>query len=46
MWAGSRRVAVGVPYRVFFLAVFAARLIRLAVIVWLGTVLGLVAADR
>jgi uncharacterized membrane protein YdjX (TVP38/TMEM64 family) len=36
--------AVGVPYRVFFLAVFAARLIRLAVIVWLGTVLGLVAA--
>jgi membrane protein YqaA with SNARE-associated domain len=38
--------AVGVPYRVFFLAVFAARLIRLAVIVWLGTVLGLVASGR
>ena len=36
--------AVGMPYRVFFLAVFAARLIRLAVIVWLGTMLGLVSA--
>lgn len=36
--------AVGVPYRVFFVAVFAARLIRLAVIVWLGTMLGLVSA--
>jgi membrane protein YqaA with SNARE-associated domain len=38
--------AVGVSYRVFFVAVFAARLIRLAVIVWLGTVLGLVAFGR
>jgi len=27
---------------VFFVSVFAARLIRLAVIVWLGTMLGLV----
>ena len=36
--------AVGVPYRVFFLAVFTARLIRLAAIVWLGTMLGLVAS--
>lgn len=36
--------AVGMSYRVFFLAVFAARLIRLAVIVWLGTMLGLVSA--
>jgi membrane protein YqaA with SNARE-associated domain len=31
--------AVGVPYRVFFVAVLAARLIRLALIVWLGSVL-------
>jgi membrane protein YqaA with SNARE-associated domain len=38
--------AVGMPYRVFFLAVFAARLIRLAVIVWLGTLLGFVASGR
>ena len=36
--------AVGMPYRVFFVAVFAARLIRLAVIVWLGTMLGLVSS--
>jgi membrane protein YqaA with SNARE-associated domain len=36
--------AVGVPYRVFFLAVLAARLIRLALIVWLGAMLGLVSA--
>lgn len=35
--------AVGVPYRIFFVAVFAARLIRLAAIVWLGTMLGLFA---
>jgi membrane protein YqaA with SNARE-associated domain len=32
--------AVGVQYRVFFLAVFAARLIRIAAIVWLGTLIG------
>src|SRR6267378_4287700 len=37
--------AVGVRYRVFFVAVFAARLIRLAVIVWLGTMLGLISAQ-
>jgi uncharacterized membrane protein YdjX (TVP38/TMEM64 family) len=42
--AGLAAGAVGVPYRVFFLAVLAARLIRLAVIVWLGTMLGLVSA--
>jgi membrane protein YqaA with SNARE-associated domain len=41
--AGLAAGAVGVPYRVFFLAVLAARFIRLAVIVWLGTLLGLVA---
>jgi membrane protein YqaA with SNARE-associated domain len=40
--AGLAAGAVGVRYRVFFIAVFAARLIRLAVIVWLGTMLGLV----
>ena len=42
--AGLAAGAVGVRYRVFFIAVFAARLIRLAVIVWLGTMLGLVSA--
>jgi membrane protein YqaA with SNARE-associated domain len=42
--AGLAAGAVGVPYRVFFVSVFAARLIRLAVIVWLGTMLGLVSA--
>jgi membrane protein YqaA with SNARE-associated domain len=41
--AGLAAGAVGVRYRVFFIAVFAARLIRLAVIVWLGTFLGLIA---
>jgi membrane protein YqaA with SNARE-associated domain len=41
--AGLAAGAVGVPFRVFFIAVFAARLLRLAVIVWLGGVLGLVA---
>jgi membrane protein YqaA with SNARE-associated domain len=41
--AGLAAGAVGVPYRVFLVSVFAARLIRLAVIVWLGTLLGLVA---
>lgn len=40
--AGLAAGAVGVPYRVFFVSVFAARLIRLAIIVWLGTMLGLV----
>jgi uncharacterized membrane protein YdjX (TVP38/TMEM64 family) len=38
--------AVGMHYRVFFIAVFAARLIRLAAIVWLGTMLGFVATER
>jgi membrane protein YqaA with SNARE-associated domain len=33
--------AVGVPYRLFFSAVFAARLVRIAAIVWLGTLIGL-----
>ena len=42
--AGLAAGAVGVRYRVFFISVFAARLIRLAVIVWLGTMLGLVSA--
>jgi membrane protein YqaA with SNARE-associated domain len=42
--AGLAAGAVGVPFRVFFLAVLAARLLRLAVIVWLGTMLGLFAA--
>lgn len=42
--AGLAAGATGVRYSVFFLSVFAARLVRLAVIVWLGTVLGLVAA--
>jgi membrane protein YqaA with SNARE-associated domain len=39
--AGLAAGAVGVPYRVFFISVFAARLLRLALIVWLGVVLGL-----
>ncbi|MDQ2912598.1 MAG: VTT domain-containing protein [Chloroflexota bacterium] len=42
--AGLAAGAVGVGYRVFFVSVSAARLIRLAVIVWLGTLLGLVSA--
>jgi membrane protein YqaA with SNARE-associated domain len=33
--------AVGVQYRVFFAAVLAARLVRIALIVWLGTLFGL-----
>ena len=44
--AGLAAGAVGVPFRVFFIAVFAARLLRLAVIVWLGGMLGLVATLR
>jgi len=43
--AGLAAGAVGVRYSVFFVSVFAARLIRLAVIVWLGTMLGLVRPD-
>jgi membrane protein YqaA with SNARE-associated domain len=42
--AGLAAGAVGVPFRVFFISVFAARLLRLAVIVWLGGVFGLVSA--
>jgi membrane protein YqaA with SNARE-associated domain len=38
--------AVGVPYRVFFVAVLAARLVRIALIVWLGTLFGLAATQR
>jgi membrane protein YqaA with SNARE-associated domain len=39
--AGLAAGAVGMRYRVFFVAVFAARILRLALIVWLGAVLGL-----
>jgi membrane protein YqaA with SNARE-associated domain len=39
--AGIAAGAIGMRYRVFFVAVFAARLIRLAVIVWLGALFGL-----
>ena len=42
--AGLAAGAVGVHYRVFFVSVFLARLIRLGIIVWLGTMLGLVSA--
>lgn len=42
--AGLAAGAVGVRYRVFFIAVFLARLVRLALIVWLGVALGIVAA--
>lgn len=39
--AGLAAGAVGMRYRVFFVAVFAARTVRLALIVWLGVLLGL-----
>jgi membrane protein YqaA with SNARE-associated domain len=39
--AGLAAGAVGMRFRVFFVAVFAARILRLAVIVWLGAMLGL-----
>jgi uncharacterized membrane protein YdjX (TVP38/TMEM64 family) len=39
--AGIAAGAIGMRYRVFFIAVFAARLVRLAVIVWLGAMFGL-----
>lgn len=39
--AGLAAGAVGMRYRVFFVAVFTARLVRLALIVWLGAMLGL-----
>lgn len=39
--AGLAAGAIGMRYRVFFIAVFAARILRLALIVWLGAMLGL-----
>jgi len=39
--AGLAAGAIGMRYRVFFVAVFAARILRLALIVWLGVMLGL-----
>jgi uncharacterized membrane protein YdjX (TVP38/TMEM64 family) len=39
--AGLAAGALGVRYRVFFVAVFAGRLLRLALIVWIGMRLGL-----
>jgi membrane protein YqaA with SNARE-associated domain len=39
--AGLAAGAMGMRYRVFFTAVFAARLVRMALIVWLGVLLGL-----
>ena len=39
--AGLAAGAIGMRYRVFFVAVFAARILRLALIVWLGLILGL-----
>jgi len=39
--AGLAAGAMGMRYRVFFVAVFAARIVRLAVIVWLGSMFGL-----
>jgi membrane protein YqaA with SNARE-associated domain len=38
--AGLAAGAMGMRYRVFFVAVFTARMIRLAVVVWLGALLG------
>lgn len=42
--AGLAAGAMGMRYRVFFVAVFAARIVRLALIVWIGAVFGLWAA--
>ena len=39
--AGLAAGAIGMRYRVFFVAVFAARILRIALIVWLGVMLGL-----
>ncbi|HKY50276.1 MAG TPA: VTT domain-containing protein [Candidatus Limnocylindria bacterium] len=39
--AGLAAGAIGMRYRVFFVAVFAARILRFALIVWLGAMLGL-----
>jgi membrane protein YqaA with SNARE-associated domain len=37
--AGLAAGAAGMPYRIFFIAVFAGRLVRFAVMVWLGRLL-------
>jgi membrane protein YqaA with SNARE-associated domain len=39
--AGLAAGAMGMRYRVFFVAVFTARIVRMALIVWLGVLLGL-----
>ncbi len=39
--AGLAAGAMGMRYRVFFIAVFLARIVRLGLIVWLGVMLGL-----
>lgn len=39
--AGLAAGAMGMRYRVFFTAVFTARMVRMALIVWLGVLLGL-----
>lgn len=39
--AGLAAGAMGMRYRVFFIAVFTARIVRMALIVWLGVLLGL-----
>jgi membrane protein YqaA with SNARE-associated domain len=38
--AGLAAGAIGVRYRIFFISVFLARLVRIALIVWLGVLLG------
>lgn len=43
--AGLAAGAMGMRYRVFFVAVFTARVVRLALIVWLGVMLGLGSTD-
>jgi membrane protein YqaA with SNARE-associated domain len=43
--AGLAAGAMGMRYRVFFVAVFTARIVRMALIVWLGVLLGLGVTD-
>ena len=43
--AGVAAGAMGMRYRVFFVAVFTARVVRMALIVWLGVLLGLGVTD-
>ena len=43
--AGLAAGAMGMRYRVFFIAVFAGRIVRFALIVWLGVLLGLGVSD-